>query len=245
MRILVVSPMRTGSTWIHEMLIFLLRPRRCDYVERVEEAAAILAASDRCVLKSHSLTARKLREIGAGLYSVRVLRNYKDSLISRALYCRHVRPAEGNANSPEEDRCIHECKDLDDATFVNVFLRECPAVLRWIDEIISFDSGDFDWTFYYEMLLHNPLDQLSSWLTSSGFAEHAGDRTVEQALEACSFSRMREAHTRGFVGSTGVGRWMEILDPRLSKEIDCRYYERRKSASGLRAIEEAQRSITY
>ena len=224
--------MRTGSTWIHELLVFLFRPACKDYVDGIDEAQRIFASHASCVLKSHTLTAGRLREIGNDVYGVRVLRNYKDSLISRALYCRYVRPAEGNPNSPGEDRGIQECKDMDDPAFLNSFLEKCPAVDHWIDEIVAFDSGEFDCTFYYEMLLHNPLDQLSSWLENSGFAECAGDRTVEQALEECSFLRMRQAHTPGFVGSTGVGRWMEVLDPRVAKALDRRYYERRNSATG-------------
>jgi Sulfotransferase domain len=232
MKIIVVSPMRTGSTWIHKLLVFLFRPACKDYVDGIDEVERIFASHASCVLKSHTLTASRLREIGSEVYSVRVLRNYKDSLISRALYCRYVRPAEGNPNSPEEDRGIQECKDMDDPAFLNVFLETCPAVGQWIDEILVFDSGNFDCTLYYEMLLHNPLDQLSSWLMSSGFAECAGDRTVEQALEECSFLRMRKAHTPGFIGSTGVGRWMEVLDPQVSRDLDRRYYERRNSAAG-------------
>ena len=80
MNVLVSSPMRVGSTWVHEFLVSLLRPQRTDFIHRPEQAQAIIAGGTSCVLKSHSLLSIDLPGLHGRLHAIRVLRNYKDSL---------------------------------------------------------------------------------------------------------------------------------------------------------------------
>ena len=227
MKILVTSPMRTGSTWVHEVLASMIVPERVDYVSTVTEALTVLESCTSCVLKSHGLADSDIQTLRSKAHCIRVLRNYKDSLISRALYCRNVRPAENEPNSPGEDALIRECAGMTDQQFANAFLTKCPFVQRWIDEIVIFERGTYDHTFYYEMLLHNPRDQFQAWVEKVGLQSVVSVEAIQNALDACSFRTMRKAKTPGFVGSTGVGVWMHWLDESLSRDLDRLYFKQR------------------
>ena len=221
--------MRTGSTWVHEVLVALLRPRRTDFVSTLKEALLVADAFRHCVLKSHSLVAEHLPELRTLLHTIRVLRNYKDSLISRSLYCRNVRRAEGLKNQPEEDAIIDACAGMSDRDFVNEFLLQSPLIPFWLREIVSFEPGDYDHTFYYEMLLHNPRDQFSAWMQRHDV--NATESALDAALERCAFHRMKVENTPGFIGSTGVGQWMHWLTEPLWRRLDALYLQERSLAN--------------
>jgi hypothetical protein len=230
MKVLVASAMRTGSTWVHEVLVSMIHPKRRDFVDNVEDLSKALDHAGPCVLKSHSCFDLNTTELSGKVHHICVLRNYKDSLISRALYCRNVRPAEGEVNCPDEEALIHECIALKDRAFVNVFLSNSPLLSRWLKELVVFEQGRFDHTFYYEMLLHNPRDQFQWWIERHGLQSRFSLQDLDAALDFCSFQRMRTVKTPGFMGSTGVGLWMRWLEEPLSKEIDRHYYRERELA---------------
>jgi hypothetical protein len=228
MKFLLSSAMRTGSTWIYEILLELVEPAQKGFVSKVEEVLAAAETEPSFVLKSHSLIDLDALRLRGKVHTIRVLRNIKDSLISRALYCRNVRPAQGLENDAVEEQIIQNCNGFDDQKFVNVFLAESTVMKRWMEELTVFERGVFDQTFYYEMLLHNPRAQLHHWAVRHGFDKKLTLEAIDRALEKWSFSHMRKAMTKGFIGSTGVGRWMDWLEAPLSKMLDALYLEQKE-----------------
>lgn len=220
--------MRTGSTWVYEVIVALTRPDRHAFVSTVSDAIRMLDESGSCVLKTHSINGNNLSHLSGRAHSIRVLRNYKDSLMSRALYCRNVRPAEKEPNLPEEEEIIRTCVNLSDKDFVNYFLTTSQSVQRWMEELVAFERGAFDHTFYYEMLLHNPRDQFLLWLEKNEPLFALDEDDVERALEKRSYEYMQRTKTPGFIGSTGVGLWMQWLSNSLSKDLDRLYYDQRR-----------------
>jgi hypothetical protein len=225
MKVLVSSAMRTGSTWIYEILLELLRAERSGFVSQLGEVLAAAEAHGSFVLKSHSLIDLDALRLRGKVHTIRILRNIKDSLISRALYCRNVRPAQGLENEEAEEQIIQNCQGFEDQKFVNVFLAEAAVVKRWMEELTVFERGVFDQTFYYEMLLHNPRTQLYHWTVRHGFEKEIPLDALDRALEKWSFSNMRQNMAKGFIGSTGVGRWMEWLEAPVVKMLDAMYLE--------------------
>lgn len=228
MNLLVTSPMRVGSTWVHELLIALLKPQRTNFVRTPDEALAAVSGGMSCVLKSHSIIDLDLPALQGRIHTVRVLRNYKDCLISRALYCRNVRTAEGEENTPAEQEVIDRCKGMETREFVNVYLSEFRELQRWVGDLVMFERGEFDHTFYYEMLLHNMHDEMWNWVCEAGLEHRVSQADVVLALKNCSFQRMQKRTTKGFVGSTGVGQWMHWLDEPLIDRLDALYLEQRE-----------------
>ncbi|HYF35005.1 MAG TPA: hypothetical protein VD994_06905 [Prosthecobacter sp.] len=196
-----------------------------------KRALEVMQLGESCVLKSHSIINIDLPALRDFFHSIRILRNYKDSLISRALYCRNVRSAEGAANELAEQKLIDECEGAHDVEFLNIFLSEFENLDRWLEDIVIFERGDFDQTFYYEMLLHNPHDQFAAWLEKTGLSSKITLSQLSEALEQCAFQKMRQKKTPGFVGSTGVGQWMHWLEPEVSNDLDSRYFKLRELAA--------------
>jgi hypothetical protein len=227
MKILITSPMRVGSTWVHEVLTTLLKPERQNYVGNAESAVAMADSVECCVLKSHSIMEAQIPQLAGKLHTIRVLRNFKDCLISRALYCRNVRSLQGLPNTPAETALIQECADLGEADFLNVFLAEHTELESWIQHLVLYERGEFDHTFYYEMLLHNPRDEFWAWMEKVRLSERLGLDTLDHALDHCAFQKMKARKTKGFIGSTGVGQWMTCLHPELAKRLDAMFEQQR------------------
>jgi hypothetical protein len=85
MKVLVTSPMRTGSTWVHEVLVDMIKPKNRDFVWKTSDMVRALETSETFVLKSHKWFDFTSADFRGKLHSIRVLRNFKDSLISRSL----------------------------------------------------------------------------------------------------------------------------------------------------------------
>jgi hypothetical protein len=230
MNVLVTSPLRTGSTWVCEMLAKVLRAERTDFVSTVASALQISGLTRSCVLKSHTLIDLDVLRLKGRVHSVRILRNYKDCLISRALYCRNVRSAEGQVSDPNEDAVIGECIGLPDRVFVNIFLATCPNVAAWMENLVVYERGDFDHTFYYEMLLHNTKNQLLAWIEKQEESESLVGR-LDEALEYCNFRNMQARKTRRFMASTGVGQWIHWLDEPVWRKLDRLYHDQTMMAA--------------
>ncbi len=236
--------MRTGSTWVHEILVCLVEPARRDFVSTVPEALKIANEAPVTVLKSHALIDVDVPDLHPELHVVRVLRNFKDSLISRALYCRNVRRAENLKNLPDEAAAIERLDGLDTPAFVNAFLRECEAVPRWLEEIVVYERGEFDHTFYYEMLLHNPHDQFLAWANRAGYSRPGLSAAIDSALEQRSYGKMKAATSPGFVGSTGVGQWMAWLDEPVARYLDGLYRNMRSLSEAFPGSRSLKKLLT-
>jgi hypothetical protein len=240
MKLLVTSPMRTGSTWVHAVLCELLRPSRTDFVSSADQALRFVT-EEVCVLKSHLVGYRELPALRGHFRIVRVLRNFKDCLISRALYCRHVRPAQKLPLRPAEAAAMRRCEGMDDRVFVHEVLSGAEVAEEWLREIAEFEVGRFDHTLYYEMLLHNAHDQFWLGLEALGLSERIAFQELDAALRRCSFARMRVNSDPGFVGSTGVGRWMDWLEQPLIDRLDARFFELRAALALPSRNEDAAR----
>jgi hypothetical protein len=142
-KLLISSPLRTGSTWVHAVLADLFQPECVDFVPDWESAAAIAGRVQSCVLKTHGVFAHDAARLAGMLEVVRILRDYADCLISRALYCRNVRLAEGLDNLPRESEIIERCTGLEDRAYVNALLGDEEVAGRWLEELALFERGEF------------------------------------------------------------------------------------------------------
>lgn len=234
MNMLVTSPMRVGSTWVHELLCDLFKPDHRDFVRSSADALTVVARGGTCVLKSHRISAHDLPILAGHLHSIRVLRNFKDCLISRAFYCRNVlyRRDAKSKGTPAEESALSECGALGDVEFVNTFLSIFADLGKWVEAIVMYERGSYDHTFYYEMLIHNARDELWHWINKAGLTSQVDLQKLDEALHASSFKKMKARKTPGFVGSTGVGGWMHLLDEPVSAQLD-ELYHRYREMMGL------------
>ena len=100
---------------------------------------------------------------------------------------------------------MRKCEGKEDREFVNFFLSNFKDLARWMEEIAVFERGEFDHTFYDEMLLHNPRDQFQSWLEKAGLAATVSMSQLDAALEQRSFQQMKKAEGAGIHGFDGRG----------------------------------------
>jgi CO dehydrogenase/acetyl-CoA synthase beta subunit len=94
-------------------------------------------------------------------------------------------------------------------------------------DVVMFERGNFDYTFYYEMLIHNLRDQLWAWVEKAELVDKLRLADIDAAIKKCSFQRMKAVKTKGFIGSTGVGQWMMWLDESVAEKLDSLYQEQR------------------
>lgn len=219
-KLLITSPLRTGSTWVHAVLCDLFQPECVDFVADAEAALQVAQTVASCVLKTHAVFVQDVARLSDELQVIRILRNHVDCLISRALYCRNVRPAEGLDNLPREAEIIRGCAGMEDRAYVNFILSDEEVVVRWLDELAQFERGTFPYTFRYEALASDPAAEFRKWLVAAGVKRQVSAAALEGALERCSMDRMRAATTPGFVGSTGVGNAGWWLEPAVRERLE-------------------------
>ena len=147
-----------------------------------------------------------------------------------------MRTPQGLPAAPGEEALVRKCEGKEDREFVNFFLSNFKDLARWMEEIAVFERGEFDHTFYDEMLLHNPRDQFQSWLEKAGLAATVSMGQLDAALEQRSFQQMRKKMTPGFIGSTGVGQWMHWLEEPVWRKLDALYLEHRGAAARYPAL---------
>jgi hypothetical protein len=94
--------MRTGSTWLVNLLQLISGARGC-YGEWIGDVLkeVKLAGSRPTVIKSHGVVDLDWPQVPVQVPLLRIKRNPKDSLISRALYAKNIRTAEGMAMDDE------------------------------------------------------------------------------------------------------------------------------------------------
>jgi hypothetical protein len=211
------------------VLCHLFRPECADFVPDADAALRVAQTATSCVLKTHGVFVHDVARLAGSLEVIRVLRNYADCLISRALYCRNVRPAEGLDNLPREAEIIEHCAGLDDRAYVNFILFDAEVAARWLDELAHFEMGAFPYTFIYETLVRDAQVEFTKWLRAAGLDDRVTPAALQGALEQCSMERMRAVTTPGFVGSTGVGKAGWWLEPAVQARLE-QTYRRVKAA---------------
>jgi hypothetical protein len=232
--VVVTSPMRTGSTWLVGLLKGIAAvPDR--YVTNAEQVRASMdELKEGAILKTHSIIDLDWPQLPHELSIVRVIRNYKDSLVSRALYVRNIRTREGRGiDEPEIRSLLTELGDASDLEFVRAFVDRCSLVEDWLAEMAVLERGEDERcvTLMYETLMHNPYDALAELTTvlwpgcSEAMSRVTGvvRRSIQEGFnQRDSFLRSR---------AVGVGGWETLLSWEQSERLDEIYFKMRSIAT--------------
>lgn len=90
------------------------------YADKVEDALNLMAGGDdAAILKTHDIIDIDWRRVPLPVPIVRLTRNFKDSLISRALYAKNIRPSEGQPIGEFElNQLLEEIGETTDQEFI-------------------------------------------------------------------------------------------------------------------------------
>lgn len=227
--VLVTSPMRTGSTWLVEMLQGISQFPERHFVTTAREVSALLEAGDRGgVVKSHEIVDLDWQAIPPQVPILRITRNFKDSLISRILYERNIRPSEGlEIKSREIRELVEALSEETDAVFVRCFLERCRhVVIAWLSEIVVMERtwSDRCLTITYESLMHNPYEAMAE-LTECLWGRWPVARNRVSGVVRTSLRRgyrQRDSFLRS--RAVGVGGWETYLTCELSEKLEDLYF---------------------
>lgn len=229
---LVTSPMRTGSTWLTDML------RDASGVTEVPFVSSVPAVRDAmrktpagAVLKTHAIIDLDWPDLPDDLPVIRLTRNYKDSLVSRVLYTTYIRPREGFPLSEAWlSNLLTELGDAPPEAFVEAFVTRSPLLEVWMSEIVAMERGESTRcrSVTYEGLCHNPYDALSdliAWLRPDCQETQARVfSVVDKALGVGQQQRQSFLRAR----AVGVGGWENWLTPAQARSLDRLYFDLRE-----------------
>ena len=232
--------MRTGSTWLVGMLQDISQFPERHFVITAADVCALLGTGDqRGIMKSHEIVDLDWSAMPPQVPIVRVTRNFKDSLISRVLYERNIRPSEGRKiTSPEIRELVERFSKESDQLFVHRFLEECSDVTAWLSEIVvierSWDKRCLSIT--YESMMHNPYEVMAElteclwggWADARARVPGAVRESLRRGfLERKSFLRNR---------AVGLGGWETYVTCEQSEKLEDLYFSLQTLANegGLR-----------
>jgi hypothetical protein len=222
--VILTSAMRTGSTWLVNLLKMIAQAPH-QFVNSVEEALAFMEKREEgAVFKTHGIVDLDWPRVPAGVPMVRIIRNFKDSLISRALYVKNIRTSEGSdISEPEMRALLAELGTTgSEQEFIRAFMDRCPLVEDWLAEIAVLERGKDKrcLTLMYEALMHNPYDVVAEltedlWPGWSDAKNRVRD-AVRQSIR--NGFHQRETFLRSH--AVGVGGWETWLSCEQSERLD-------------------------
>lgn len=220
--------MRTGSTWLTG-LINDITGQTSRFVNTVDEASQILNTAPCSVMKTHKIIDLDWPALPEEVQVVRVLRNHKDSLLSRILYAKNIRREEGFPVEPEITALYEQHGEISDKEFVTFFLAGCPLALHWLAEIAVMERGDNSrcHTITYEELMRDPVECLlklapklwPAWRDPAAKIRQEVRKASRQGLELRNSYLRRQA--------IGVGGWEHWLTAEQSEWLDDVFLELR------------------
>lgn len=238
--VLVTSAMRTGSTWLVRMLRDISQFPERHFVKSAGEVDALLEGGDKGgIIKSHAICDLDWPDLPARILVVRVTRNFKDSLISRVLYDKNIRPSEGRETGEREIReMVEKDGDVSDQEFVRRFVDRRNALKTWLAHIVVMERGRDErcLTLTYESLMHNPYDAMEE-LTGSLWPDWAEARSRVHATVQSSIRRgfkQRETFMRR--QAVGVGGWENWLTREQSERLDALFRSFRRIAEAEKGL---------
>ncbi len=237
--VMVSSAMRTGSTWMVRMLRDICQaPDR--YVSNVEDALQFIKETNRGgIIKTHDIVDVDWRRLPLHVPIVRITRNFKDSLISRALYAKNIRTSEGGRIEEFElKQLLEEIGEVTDQEFISAFFDRCSLVENWLANIVVMERGHDErcHTLTYEQLMHNPFDVMLE-LTDCLWPEWTEARErVKTAVKDSIRVGYKERETFLRKLAVGVGGWENWLSVEQSERLDELYWEFRDWAHEYPAL---------
>jgi Sulfotransferase domain len=231
--LVVTSAMRTGSTWLVNMLEQIGQASGF-YANNVSEALAWIGQpTGDGVVKSHGIIDLDWHRLPEHVPLLRITRNYKDSVISRAQYVKNIRPHEGTPVAEAEILAL--LAELDcpsEHEFIAAFVKQCPLVEDWLAEIVVMERSHSErcLAVMYESLMHNPYDLMLE-LTEAIWpgwdcAQHRVLPVVKQSLQDGLKKRGSFLRSK----AVGVGGWELYLSPDQSERLDDMYLSLREIA---------------
>jgi hypothetical protein len=227
---IVTSAMRTGSTWLVSMLRGIAQTTDT-YANSVDEAISIMAKEHvPGIIKAHGIIDRDWNRVPLDVPIVRLTRNFKDSLISRALYVKNIRAAEGESIGESEiTELLAELGDASDQEYVATFVDRCSWTEKWLAEIAVMERGDHGrcHTLRYELLMHNPYDVMleltdclwPGWTEALERVEPVVKESLRRGI------KQRASYLRN--QAVGVGGWEAWLSIEQSERLDGLYQKLR------------------
>lgn len=220
--VIVTSAMRTGSTWLVKLLQQISGARGL-YVTNGDDALKLIESTPGGVIKSHGIIDIDWPSIPLSVGMVRLVRNYKDSLISRALYTKNIRPSAGEPiNEPAMRKLLAELGEVSDQEFIAQFVERCELVEMWLAEIAVMERGSDGrcFTLMYEAMMNNPYDAVAELVDAlwPGWADGLiRTRDVVRASLREGL-RQRKSFLRNL--AVGVGGWEAWITADQSERLD-------------------------
>jgi hypothetical protein len=230
--LIVTSAMRTGSTWLFNLLLRISGGSN-HYVTSIDDALKVVESKPNAVIKTHAIIDIDWPALPAEVSVVRIVRNYKDSLLSRALYVKNIRPKEGEPITESSMReLIAELGDVSTEGFVRAFVERSPLVDQWLAEIAVMERGENNrcLTVMYEGMMFNPYQMMVEIVSTIWPDWDWAITRVESAVKLSIYEGLsqREMFLRN--EAVGVGGWENWLTAELSDRLDAKYFELKRLA---------------
>lgn len=230
--VIVTSAMRTGSTWLVKLLRQISETREL-YVTSVEDAVNLVASTPGGIIKTHGIIDIDWNTVPAGVPIVRIVRNYKDSLLSRALYVKNIRPSAGEPiTEPAMRELLAKLGDVTDKEFISAFVDDCSLVHLWLAEIAVMERSTDDccFTLMYESMMKNPYDVMAELVDALWPGWKEGLARVSDVVRASIREGFRQRETFLRKLAVGVGGWETLLTVDQSERLDDLFFKIRKRA---------------
>ena len=227
--------MRTGSTWLVSLLQ-QISGLRSWFADTDEDAKRLIATTPNGLIKSHCIIDADWQQFPDRVRILRITRNYKDSLISRALYVKNIRPSEGAAiTEPAMIKLIEEMSGSSENEFVSAFVDRCEMVEEWLAEIAVMERGSDERciTMMYEAMMKNPHDAMAELVDAlwPGWTDALG--RVPDAVRASIRDGFRQRETFLRKLAVGVGGWETWLTADQSERLDELFIKIRAKAHAM------------
>lgn len=230
--VIVTSAMRTGSTWLHSLLVQISGAQN-HYVTSIADGLKVIRDTPSGMIKTHAVIDIDWDKVPPEVPIVRIIRNYKDSLISRALYVRNIRPSAGEPiTEPAMLELLARIGNATDQEFMTAFIDTSPLVDLWLAEIAVMERGDSErcLTVMYETMMYNPYEMVAEiisvlwpdWTEGLQRVEATVRGSIHQGLNLRKQFQRKQA--------VGVGGWEAWLTAEQSDRLDARYYALKRLA---------------
>lgn len=191
---LITSPMRTGSTWVCEIIGDTLKECKTylneEASERIVKYKVWTPTGQLC--KSHSIFPESfdsLMDVNPTLKIIRVQRNDRDMLASRFYFARY----HSHHSDLHRDAAYQE--DLNDYDLLKHMIRNSDVIHKWLDHIrrykMTYEHSRFLDITYENLVQGDDLRKVCLFLNLDFMLFH-------KAIERNEFNRMQELEQKKF-----------------------------------------------
>lgn len=224
MKFIIPTYLRVGSTWVSHALkslltyageiAFVVYPEHCLGIKANDTELDLFRLSESDIVKTHSFLPVDLMGLlnEQDVYIVCCRRNFYDTLVSRVLYERYVRTAQGLALNPVIANLVSVYPSIPDDAFINLLIDTHPL---WVEKEIKIWRM-FDHVITHERVITLSYDRLNGDTESLVYALNryvrAPASVVSSTITEASFTSMQSKYDTGFIREGIIGGHKRYLD---------------------------------